>query len=136
MLRAEARNIILSLQGLINGSSMAHQWLINGSSMAHQWLINGSSMAHLLSFGSSSLLAHLLLALLRSSQVSWGFFPRAMWFLPRTARVRMLFCAVYLTAGAFLSDITARLLLLHSTVHRLTAAKLGTRVRQSAQADI
>jgi hypothetical protein len=53
MLRAEARNIILSLQGLINGSSMAHQWLINGSSMVHQWLINGSSMAHLLSFGSS-----------------------------------------------------------------------------------
>jgi hypothetical protein len=30
-----------------------------------------------------------------------------MWFLPHTARVRILFCAVYLTAGAFLSDTTA-----------------------------
>jgi hypothetical protein len=116
MFRAEARNIILS--------SMAHQLLINRSSIAHQSHINRSSIAHLLfwlifSFGSSSFGSSTLFpSLLGLSSVRCVV-------TPRTARVRM-YSVRYILLQAPSCPTSRRPLLLLSTVHRLTAAKLGT----------
>jgi uncharacterized membrane protein len=79
-------------------SSMAHQWLINRSLMDHQSLINRSSIAHILFLR--------IFSFGTSSLGSSTLFQS----LLGLSSVR---CVV--------------LLLLHSTVHRLTAAKLGTR---------
>jgi hypothetical protein len=108
MFRAEVRNIILS--------SMAHQLLINGSSIAHQWLINGSSIAH-----QTLIFFQILYALPKSPRVIL----RALCGYASYCTSVYVFCVVYLTAGTFQPDITVPLLLL-STEHRLTAAKLGT----------
>jgi hypothetical protein len=138
MFRAEVRNLILS--------SMAHQWLINLSSIAHQSLINRSSIAHILfwiifSFGSSSFgsspLFHsaLFQSLLGLSSVCCVV-------MPRTARVHIVFCAVYLTTGAFLPDTTAPPASPFDGAPadggkaRNKAAARRQRVRQSARADI
>jgi len=112
MFRAEVRNIILSSmahQSLFNCSSIAHQSLINRSSIAHQTLIDRSS-----SFGSSTLFPSLLgLSSVRCAAT------------PRTARVRM-YSVRYILRQAPSGPTSRRPLLLHSTAHRLTAAKLGT----------
>jgi hypothetical protein len=112
MFRAEVRNIILSSiahQSLINRSSIAHQTLIKRSSNAHQSLINRSS-----SFGSSTLFPSLL-----------GLSSVRCVATPRTARVRM-YSVQYILWQAPSGTSLRRPLLLLSTAHRLTAAKLGT----------
>jgi hypothetical protein len=110
------------LQWLINGSSMAHQWLINGSSMAHQWLINCSS----------SLLAHLLFWLIffwlfSARPKSPRVIPRALCGLCLVLHECVFYSVWYILRQAPSCPTPRRLLLLHSTVHRLTVAKLGTR---------
>jgi hypothetical protein len=111
--------------------------------MAHQWLI--------FSFGSSSLVEHFLFWLI----FFWLFFalPKSPRVILRalcgfclvlcvTVRVRMLFCAVYPTAGAFLPDITVPPASSLDSAPadggkaRNKAAALWQRVRQSARADI
>jgi hypothetical protein len=116
---------------------MDHQSLINCSSIAHQSLINSSSslLAHLLFW---LIFFWILYALPKSPRVIF----RAFVVMPCTARVRMLFCAVYLTTGAFLPDITTPPASSLDSAPadggkaRNKSAARRQRVRQSARADI
>jgi hypothetical protein len=106
---------------------MAHQLLIHGSSMAHPWLIIGLSLAHLLfwlifSFGSFSFQVWLFSAFPKSPRVIL----RALCGLCLVLHKCACYSVRYILLQAPSCPTSRRLLLLHSTVHRLTAAKLGT----------